>query len=162
MRVLVLGVDEAVNKIDKHFEDIFESKMKDFQKRLADVGLNWLNFGVTAYKTEEYESMMEIDEPTWIDEHTLAISITGEDVTFFEFGTGVHREPQYQEPDIASELGMERGEYGHGWGKRWAWYYYDSSGELVKTRGFATDYNLIGSAREMRHSIRDVTMEVFG
>ena len=154
----VVGVNETISAIDKYAAET-ERKFYRVLERLGEIGLTFLEVGLVSYDQVEPENFIHVDG-SWISKNIYAISLSGEDVTFFEFGTGVYN-PPYQDPSIAEQFGAFRGEYGLGKGKNKKWSYYDSTGNKVVTSGFATDHNLYGSAREMRQSIARVIQEVF-
>jgi hypothetical protein len=54
------------------------------------------------------------------------------------------------------------GEYGKGYGKRQAWGFRDESGELVVTHGNPAAMPMWYASEEMRNSIKQKFVEVFG
>ena len=82
-------------------------------------------------------------------------------VFFIEFGAGVYyngSEP-YPEPRPKDIVGI--GEYGHGWGKRQAWVFYDSNGEKVVTHGNPAEMPMFYAKEEVLVRLNEIAREVF-
>ena len=90
------------------------------------------------------------------------IKAEGKAVAFIEFGSGVYHNPgePYPNPRPSGIVGI--GEYGKGHGKRQTWVYKDEAGEKVFTHGNPAAMPLWYASEEMRNSIKQKFVEVFG
>ena len=159
MRIRVTGIDKTIAHIDRVENDL-DNKMRQLSERLGILGIDT---AIRFFDAAEYRGNKDVvvdSTPQWIDDHTLAISATGESVTFIEFGAGVYQ-PEYPDQELINEYGFLRGEYGQGKGKRRTWSFY-LNGELVVTHGNPPARAMFEASQEMRKNIIKIAKEVFG
>lgn len=99
-----------------------------------------------------------------------AVVATGGATLFIEFGTGVTYPDDHPE---AGELGMKRGEYGQGHGKRHSWGYYGDPGTngvlkekknggfVVITHGNPANMPMYETVKELQDRLTEIAKEVF-
>lgn len=99
-----------------------------------------------------------------------AVVATGGATLFIEFGTGVTYPDNHPE---AGELGMKRGEYGHGHGKQQSWGYYGEPGTngllkekknggfVVITHGNPANMPMYETVKELQDRLTEIAKEVF-
>ena len=99
-----------------------------------------------------------------------AVVATGGATLFIEFGTGVTYPDNHPE---AEELGMKRGEYGHGHGKQHSWGYYGDPGTngvlkekknggfVVITHGNPANMPMYETVKELQDRLTEIAKEVF-
>ena len=143
---------------------------RTFLEELAKIGFQ---SATVRFAQAEYDgdNDVEVFAPEWIDDHTLQIRAEGKSLLFIEFGTGVYNPIQHPR---ANALGMVRGEYGQGMGKRRAWVYYGdpgTNGQLIHHGDYYTgavlthgnDANMCMwlAAEDMRNQIAKTAERVF-
>ncbi len=163
------NIDQVIKSIESRKSDI-NAKFKVFLERLAEIGID---VAQTRFYNAQYDGNNDVrveQTPQWIDDHTLAITASGKAITFIEFGAGVHYTEQHPK---ANELGMMRGEYGHGLGKLDAWRYKGDPGTNgvviqkgkhkgeILTHGNPPARAMYDAGKEMRENVTKIAMEVF-
>ena len=103
-------------------------------------------------------------------EGVRAVVAVGASVLFIEFGTGVTYPDNHPQ---AAELGMKRGEYGQGHGKKSSWGYYGDPGTngvvkmkkdgstVVITHGNPANMPMYETVKELEAMLPDLVKEVF-
>jgi hypothetical protein len=91
---------------------------------------------------------------------TAVIQISGHDVTFIEFGSGVHfnNSPGEGATDNAKKLGYTIGGYGRGLGMKEFWFHGDSEVSWGTPAADATGK----IEEEIKNQIRKVVKEIYG
>ena len=100
-------------------------------------------------------------------DYCKAVVAVGNSVLFIEFGTGVKTWPD-NHPEVA-ELGMVRGEYGKGYGKRKAWVYEGEPGSMglplkgdkVLTHGNPANMSMYQTKQELCERFEEIARRVF-
>lgn len=92
---------------------------------------------------------------------TLVVS--GQDIVFIEFGAGAHyNTPAGSSPHPKGEqFGYTIGSYGQGKGAFDSWWYYDNSGNLVRSLGTEATMPLLNANKEMAEAAVRICKEVF-
>ena len=133
-----------------------------------------VSFGNGAeFKTAQYDGDNDVvvnSVPAWISDNQLAITATGQSITFIEFGSGVYYSEQHPR---ATDFGYERGAYGQGKGSQNAWGYYgvpgtngeiiksNEKGDLVITHGNPPARAMYDAGKEMRSVMVDIARKVW-
>lgn len=162
------SIDAAADKLSDYL-DSFDNKCRRFLERLAQIGVDVASAG---FASAAYDGVNDVtvNPPQWMNDNTLIVSASGSSITFIEFGAGVYNTGVHP---LAGELGMTRGGYGKGYGKRRQWGYYDNGGGLtaggkrlsngvVLTKGNDANRSMYNASREMRQQIIGIAREVFG
>lgn len=165
------NVSKAIKQLEE-YKKRFAEKERQFLLRLAEIGVAE---ATTRFEEAQYDGINDVvvEEPVWVNEHTIAVRATGRSILFIEFGTGVH----YSTPphEMADKLGYTRGGYGQGRGKKDFWYY---KGEpktpkqipkdpklaakgLVFTHGNPANRCMWEADKKIREEIRTIAKEVF-
>jgi hypothetical protein len=164
-------INKAIAEIDEYQKKL-DKKVRTLMERLAEVGIGEaeVRFGRAIY--DGTNDVKVNKSPVWINDNKLAISASGNSITFIEFGAGVHYAGESHPK--AAEFGFERGGYGHHLGKLDSWRYEGdpgTNGEVitegkhkgeVKTHGNPANRVLYDSAKEMREQLVKIAEEVFG
>ena len=135
-----------------------ERKTQELTKRLAELGAGEAR---VRFAGAQYDGTNDSAVTVEAIDRGFRIVATGGAVFFIEFGAGVYyngTEP-YPEPRPAGVVGI--GEYGQGKGKRKAWGFYDSSGDLVITHGTPAAMPMLHASRVMLQNVTSIAREVF-
>lgn len=173
MKTIIVDIGEiskAIAEIDRYKREM-DGKVRTLLERIAAEGID---VSSAIYKTAAYDGVNDVavNGPEWIDAHTLAISATGQAVTFIEFGAGKLR---YGSHPWRDDLGFKAGGYGKGQGamsKRQFWAYKGSAGDaraggieirpgIIKTQGNAPSRAMYEGEKAMRRRIKAIAKEVF-
>ena len=170
MATVTVSVDtnSVINELNSYIVNL-HSKLDEFCQRLADVGYQVASagFGNAIYDgTNDVSVTVESK-----GQNVRAIVATGNATMFIEFGTGITY------PDIhpqMAEMGMVRGEYGHGYGKlQNGWRYPESHGAgtngqpdpkhpgYIHTMGNPANMPMYNATKEIEHNIERIAREVF-
>lgn len=162
------GIDKLIKAVEQ-----YEARQKQcaatFLERLAQLGLDYAS---AQFSTAVYDGTNDVSVTVEErGENVKAIVATGNATLFIEFGTGVTYADDHPQ---AAELGMRRGEYGKGHGKRKAWGYYgddpgtngvvkekpDGSAVII-TRGNPANMPMYKTVRELEENLTKLAKEVF-
>ena len=158
MNVSSRSIRDAINEL-KSFRDSLDDKLDKLLEKLAYIGVKEASVRFTNAIYDGVNDSSVTLEPI---EDGYCIKAEGRAVAFIEFGAGVYHnqgEP-YPNPRPTGIVGI--GEYGKGYGKRQAWGFRDESGELVITHGNPAAMPMWYASEEMRDSIKEIFVEVFG
>lgn len=143
----------------KDWQKWVEEKTRLLNERLAVYGASVASARFSTAWYDEKHRDVSIDVRS--TDNGWAITASGEDVLFIEFGTGVYyngTEPYLQSrpPEV-----KRIGEYGKGHGKQNAWGYYDESGKLTITHGTPAAMPMWWASREIQQHLVEIAREVF-
>lgn len=163
-------ISKAIAEIERYKREM-DGKVRTLLERIAAEGID---VSSAIYKTAAYDGVNDVavNGPEWIDAHTLAISATGQAVTFIEFGAGKLR---YGSHPWRDDLGFKAGGYGKGQGAMIDhnfWVYKGSAGDaraggieirpgIIKTQGNAPSRAMYEGEKAMRRRIKAIAKEVF-
>ena len=163
-------ISKAIAEIERYKREM-DGKVRTLLERIAAEGID---VSSAIYKTAAYDGVNDVavNGPEWIDAHTLAISATGQAVTFIEFGAGKLR---YGSHPWRDDLGFKAGGYGKGQGAMIDhnfWAYKGSAGDaraggieirpgIIKTQGNAPSRAMYEGEKAMRRRIKAIAKEVF-
>lgn len=163
-------ISKAIAEIERYKREM-DGKVRTLLERIAAEGMD---VSSAIYKTAAYDGVNDVavNGPEWIDAHTLAISATGQAVTFIEFGAGKLR---YGSHPWRDDLGFKAGGYGKGQGAMIDhnfWVYKGSAGDaraggieirpgIIKTQGNAPSRAMYEGEKAMRRRIKAIAKEVF-
>lgn len=168
MDVVVVNLEAVQSSIDRVRRNI-ETKMNEFLKKLADIGIERAKFRFSVASYDGVNDVVVEDNPEWLGDNTLAIKAYGQSILFIEFGTGTLQNNPVTHP-MADELGMKRGSYGHGQGKNPnGWRYKGEPGTngiqlsngRVWTKGNNANRCMWNAAEAIRERIYETAREVF-
>ena len=162
------SVDSAIKEL-QDYKDELQDKHKQLVDRLAKIGIKVAGEryaeasagSIEPGKMTAPDSAVPALEITTEDgDLTAVIQITGHDVTFIEFGSGVHFNGHGGEPATknAEKFGYTIGGYGTGLGLHHKWHY--GSGKVSWGTPAADATGKI--ELEIKNEIRKVVKEIYG
>lgn len=157
------SIDNAIQEL-KNYQKWLIKCSKKFVEELAKEGEN---IARVKFSQAEYDGTNDVD--VTVEKRgdlKTAVVATGGAVLFIEFGTGITY------PDVhpnAGELGMIRGGYGRGMGKRKGWVYRGdpgTNGEVLKngkvlTRGNPANMSMYNTVKELEEHYKEVARRCF-
>ena len=161
------GIDTLLREIESYTVWLKE-RSQVLLDRLAQAGFEVASarFAKAAYDgTNDASVSLETRS-----EGVRAVVAVGASVLFIEFGTGVTYPDNHPQ---AAELGMKRGEYGHGHGKQSSWGYYGDPGTngvvktkkngstVVITHGNPANMPMYETVKELEAMLPELVKEVF-
>lgn len=168
MNVSIKINSDRVAQSIKQYAEQLNVRMTRTLERLAEIGISSAS---AAFRTARYDGENDVvvsSLPEWLDDHRLAVTASGASILFIEFGTGVFNPGTHPR---ANELGMIRGAYGKGQGRKESWtyvgepgtdgYVVDSARNIVRTRGNDANRSMYDAAEEMRKNIQRIAEEVW-
>ena len=156
--IKVNNIDTIISKINTYKNNI-NAKEQLILGQLGKYGVDNAKLYYESAKNFDNDSPVSVEFR--IENNTMIISASGEQVCFLEFGAGVYYNGQDSYPNPRPEGVVGIGKYGSGKGKQSTWGYYDESGELVLTHGTPAAMPMYHASREMRQSILKIAREVF-
>ena len=143
----------------KAYRKSLDAKKDKLLEELARIGVKEASVRFT---TAIYDGVNDSSVTLEPIKDGYCIKAEGKAVAFIEFGAGVYHNPgePYPNPRPSGIVGI--GEYGKGHGKRQAWGFHDESGELVITHGNPAAMPMWYASEEMRKSVKQKFVEVFG
>jgi hypothetical protein len=152
------SIRNAIREL-KSYRDSIDAKMDKLLEELAYIGVKEASVRFT---TAIYDGVNDSSVTLEPIKDGYCIKAEGRAVAFIEFGAGVYHNPgePYPNPRPTGIVGI--GEYGKGYGKRQAWGFRDESGELIITHGTPAAMPMWYASEEMRDSIKEIFVEVFG
>ena len=162
------SVDSAIKEL-QDYKDELQDKHKQLVDRLAKIGIKVAEEryaeasagSIEPGKMTAPDSAVPALEITTEDGGlTAVIQISGHDVTFIEFGSGIHFNGHGGEPATknAEKFGYTIGGYGTGLGLHEAWHY--GSGKISYGTPAADATGKI--EEEIKNQIRKVVREIYG
>ena len=170
MKIQVTGADRLIKRLEAYKKSI-EDKQHELLDELAKIGINTAD---AKFKTAQYDGDNDVvvnSVPVWISDNQLAISASGQSITFIEFGSGVYYSAQ-QHPK-AHEFGYTIGGYGHHLGLLNSWRYKGVAGtngeEITEgshkgeilTHGNPPARAMYDAGKEMRSVMVDIARKVW-
>lgn len=166
MRLSSASINETIKQL-LEYKDELRLKSSIFVQRLAELGLKVVEQRKTSFRGDSDGN--DLNTYIWLDEDdskvTATLVLSGKDVAFIEFGSGVH----YNSPAGTSlhpkggELGMTIGSYGKGQGANDHWFYFNEElGKVSISYGTRAAMPMNGADEEIRSQFISVAREVFG
>ena len=168
----VRGINNLKAELLNYKNNILQSKLNLFTRRLAEVGLNVANAKISESPLGKYVSV-KIESKNSKDESTAFLVATGQTVQSegyepfnillgIEFGAGIHYNPT-PNPN-ADELGFGVGSFpGQVHAFDDGWYYWDEKTESWKySHGVKATMPMYNAYIEMIPKIKIIAREVFG
>lgn len=128
---------ERAEKVLKQYKKDFETKVTEFTRRLAEIGVTVAEVGFT--NGTDYRESSEIIVSLEKISNGYSVVASGRSVGFLEFGTGrPERNRKWVDDNhISSEVPVytppERGSYGKHQGLNdWGWWFYPSDGAAAE------------------------------
>ena len=158
----VKSVKQAIKELET-YRDSMKDKNKQFVERLALLGIPVIQEAIAFSQSKD--SNKNVDKEIII-EHSDSVSaravlrIQGEDVLFFEFGSGIHHNKT--DPPHAEKWGYGVGTYPgqtHAFDED-GWYYRDAAG-LHHTYGTEATMPMLKAGKEIISKIRQIAREVY-
>ena len=143
----------------KAYRKSLEAKKDKLLEELARIGVQEASVRFT---TAIYDGVNDSSVTLESTKDGYCVKAEGKAVAFIEFGAGVYHNPGEPYPNPRPDGIVGIGEYGKGHGKRQAWGFLDESGELVITHGNPAAMPLWYASEEMRNSVKQKFVEVFG
>jgi hypothetical protein len=140
----------------------------DASRQMRESGLGYhLNWGVSLNDLKAMASQYPKDEQLAIELwkeniRECKITLTGEDIAFIEFGSGIVYNGSGSPHPMGEKLGMTIGSYGYHQGKRGYWYYEDENGQRTLSIGTKAAMPMYKAEIEMLKKINKVAREVYG
>lgn len=161
------GIDKLLRAVED-YKAWLESRTAVLLDRLAAEGMTVAS---AKFVKAVYDGTNDVSVSVETREQNVrAVVAVGQSVLFIEFGTGVTYPNNHPE---ATELGMNRGEYGKGHGKQTSWGYYGdpgTNGELrekangktvVITHGNPANMPMYETVKELEQRLGEIAREVF-
>jgi hypothetical protein len=158
MKVSSESMRNAIAEL-KAYRDSLDAKTDKLLEELAYIGVKEASIRFT---TAIYDGVNDSSVTMEPIKDGYCIKAEGRAVAFIEFGAGVYHNPGEPYPNPRPDGIVGIGEYGKGYGKRQAWGFRDESGELVVTHGNPAAMPMWYASEEMRNSIKQKFVEVFG
>ena len=152
------SIQSAIRELQS-FRDSLDAKLDELLEKLASIGVKEASVRFT---TAMYDGVNDSSVTLEPIKDGYCIKAEGRAVAFIEFGAGVYHNPGEPYPNQRPNGIVGIGEYGKGYGKRQAWGFRDESGELVITHGNPAAMPMWYASEEMRDSIKEIFVEVFG
>lgn len=164
--VSVFTVDEMLNAV-REYRQWLKRKTAVFLEQLSSEGLQVARAG---FKSAAYDGVNDVNVTVDVRPNGVAVVAIGSSVLFIEFGTGVTYPDNHPE---ASSLGMVRGGYGKGNGKKATWGYYGHPGtsgkvvvnskgkEVVLTHGNPANMPMYNAVKSIKSKIEKIANEVY-
>ena len=168
----VRGINNLKAELLNYKNNILQSKMNIFTRRLAEVGLNVANVKISESPLGKYVSV-KIDSKSFNDKSTAFLIATGQTIHSdgyepfnillgIEFGAGIHYNPN-PNPN-ADKLGFGVGTFpGQVHAFEDGWYYWDAKTESWKySHGVKATMPMYNAYIEMMPRIKEIARDVFG
>lgn len=153
MKIVINPLDqESISnalKLVKQYQKDFETKEKEFVRRLAELGVSVASAG---FATADYDGQNDVVVSLEHRGNYAAVVASGTTVGFIEFGTGV-KHPEWDNAGM-EYTPPEHGTYGKGYGKRSNGWYFKPNG----SEG-AAQHTYGNPPAEAMRTARDVMVE---
>ena len=159
-------IDKAIREVEV-FKQEFQKKVDIYHNRIAEEikQIASLNFSSATMEHTVKGASRKPEVTVSVEPRgkILVVVATGEDAVWCEFGAGVYfnGEAGSSPNPYGDDLGFTIGNYGHGFGKKQAWGYYDN-GTLVLTRGTPASMPMYNAVQEVMTRAIGIAREVFG
>ena len=151
----------AAVKVMEQYERDFQTKVEEFVRRLAEIGVRVASAG---FETADYDGTRDVTVTMEQTGGRVAVIASGETVGFIEFGTGV-RHPEWSDGRNVSGAPYTppaHGTYGKGKGANpKGWYFSPSPGASQHTYGNTPAYAMLTARDEMVENVTRIAREVW-
>ena len=148
---------QAVRELRDYYAHILP-KLKEVCRRLAEIGVQYAQ---QTFSQAQYDGDNDVSVTYQEIENGYKIVASGQAVCFIEFGAGVYYNGNDSYPGNRPAGVVGIGEYGSGKGKRNAWGFYASTGDLVITHGNPPAAAMFNSIQIMKEQLDRIVKEVF-
>lgn len=152
------SIQNAINEVELYTKDLV-AKVNLFTRRLGAVGIATVE---SRSKGNNFPTSFVVDSiGQGLFRGTLLVG-GGEELLFFEFGTGIKYNSTPSNHPEGARLGMTIGGYGKGYGNLLEWKYYDdSSGRWIPTSGQPAQMPVYMAYVEIISRFERIAKEVF-
>lgn len=158
----VKGIDGLISQLEQYKQELLE-KNKIFVERLADLGIPVIKQKIMqAQGDSDKNHDTEINVVSSGDVTTATLTLSGRDILFIEFATGIYYNNGVHHPK-AAEFGYGVGTYGKGQGlDPGYWWYKGDDDNIHFSRGTECTMPMYSASLEIIRQIETVANEVFG
>lgn len=149
-------IDNAIKEIELYKRQVV-ANTNVFLRRLGQIGIAVVNQRSAGQNFSTEFVVKQSSEGVLVG--TLYVS--GEELLFFEFGTGVKFNSKPSNHPDGVRLGMIIGEYGKGHGNNMYWYYKDDNDKWHRTSGIKAQMPVYMASVEILTQIERIAKEVF-
>lgn len=162
MTLSVASINNAIKELEKYKQSL-ERKNEIFVKRLAEYGLNVVNTKVAESRGDSDDAQSKMQFNSMGEIVYAELHLTGEDVLFIEFGSGIYYNAGNEHP-LAKQFGYGVGTYpGQTHAYEDFWFYTDKDGTHSHfSHGTEATMPMYNSVIEMYKQIYSIAKEVFG
>lgn len=168
-------IENLKKQLENYRDNELPQKMREVVTRLAQIGIPVIEENVAAasytYDEKGIQSGSDTEHRTYFtvnsfgDTAVAKLILSGREVLFIEFGSGVSLNPSPgvggSPHPLGKEYGYLIGTYGMGNGSKKVWGYYAESGELVLTRGTEATMPMYKADVEIINNVKRIVKEVF-
>lgn len=158
------SISAAIKEVEAYANDL-PKKAEEIQKRVAEELQKLCKLGFNGAQGEVLlDGELPVpDVQVGIEQDGKIIMVVayGSEAYFIEFGAGVYFNPTGAPHPGRGQGIVAIGEYGHGYGKRKVWGYYDEAGDLHLTHGTPASMPMYYSALEVAKMVPEIAREVF-
>lgn len=156
------SVDSAIAQLKEYLQSL-NDKNALFVKRLAELGIPIIdeNIGESAGDANKYHDT-QIKIHSYGDYSEATLTVSGQDILFIEFGSGIHYNPS--DPEHAGQFGYGVGTYPgqtHAYDPK-GWWYRDETGAPHHSYGQQATAPMLQASHEIITNIRKIAREVYG
>lgn len=157
----VSGIDGLIKQLQDYERDL-KDRNKLFVERLAEVGIPVIDSKIAeAQGDSDKTHSTEISVVSSGDTTQATLTLSGRDVLFIEFPTGIYYNNAVHHPK-AAEFGYGVGTYGKGQGLTPGyWWYKGDDGKYHFSRGTECTMPMYSASLEIIRQIEAVAREVF-
>ena len=156
------SVESAIRQLTE-YRDSLNDKNALFVQKLAELGIPIIENKIdesTGDADKYYDTQIEVTSHGDYSEAVLTVS--GSDILFIEFGSGIHYNPT--DPEHAGEFGYGVGTYPgqtHAFDPN-GWWYTDKDGASRHSYGQKATSPMLQASHEIIENIRKIAREVYG
>lgn len=150
------SIDSVIKRIDLYTKDL-EAKTNIFLRRLGAIGIATVESRSAGMNFNESFIVENLGQGSF--RGTLIVS--GEELLFFEFGTGIRYNNKPSNHPEGARLGMTIGGYGKGYGNQLVWHYRDENGHWQPTSGQPAQMPVYMASVEIISRFERIVKEVF-
>lgn len=164
LRLNEASIAAAIKEIESYKNDLPKKAEKirlevaDRLAKLCEVGFNGAGYDDIL---NEGMKVPDVTVTTKTDGNITLVIASGKEAVFVEFGAGVYYNPTSAPHPGRGQGIVGIGEYGHGYGKRKIWGYYDESGDLHLTHGTPASMPMYYAANEVAKMVPEIARKVF-
>ena len=156
------SIDNAIAQL-KEYERSLNDKNALFVKKLAEIGIDVVEQRINDADGADntyHDNQLKIH--SYGDHSEAILSVSGTDILFIEFGSGIHYNPT--NPEHAGEFGYGVGTYPgqtHAFDPE-GWWYRDSTGAPHHSYGTRATAPMLNASKAIILEIREIAREVYG